>query len=232
MRIAIVDDEEAMREQLAKYIEQYAGEKHLALETCLFSSGDALLKSPDQDFDLIVFDIDMPGTNGLDAARRIREADENVVILFVTNIAQYAINGYEVDAVDYIIKPIGYYDFAMKFQKAVRRAERNQGNTLFIDTVTGPVGLKTDAILYVEVMAHYVIYHTADSEYRVRASMKEHEDTLRSYHFSRCHKSYLINLKQLKGINGSEVIVGDFSIPLGRAYKDNLLTEYMSYLHR
>ena len=232
MRIAIVDDEPAMREQLANYIDQFAAEKRLALETCLFPSGDALLKSQDRDFDIIVFDIDMPGTNGLDAARRIRESDENVVILFVTNIAQYAINGYEVDAVDYIIKPIGYYDFAMKFQKAVRRAERNQGSTLFIDTVNGPVGLRTDAILYVEVMAHYVIYHTADAEYRVRASMKEHEDTLRKYHFSRCHKSYLINLKQLKGVNASEVIVGDFSIPLGRAYKDNLLTEYMSYLHR
>ena len=232
MRIAIVDDEQTMREQLANYIEQFAVEKRLALDTCLFPSGDMLLENPDRDFDIIVFDIDMPGTNGLDAARKIREADENVVILFVTNIAQYAINGYEVDAVDYIIKPIGYYDFAMKFQKAVRRAERNQGNTLFIDTVNGPVGLNTDAILYVEVISHYLIYHTADAEYRVRASMKEHEDTLRGYHFSRCHKSYLINLKQLKGVNASEVIVGEYSIPLGRAYKDNLLNEYMRYLHR
>ena len=83
-----------------------------------------------------------------------------------------------------------------------------------------------------EVISHYLIYHTADAEYKVRASMKEHEDILRSYHFSRCHKSYLINLKQLKAVNASEVIVGNYSIPLGRAYKDNLLSEYMSYLHR
>ena len=103
MRIAIVDDEQAMREQLTKYIGQYAGEKRLALDTCLFPSGDVLLKSQDRDFDIIVFDIDMPGTNGLDTARKIRETDENVVILFVTNIAQYAINGYEVDAVDYML---------------------------------------------------------------------------------------------------------------------------------
>ena len=82
MRIAIVDDEQAMREQLAKYIGQYAGEKRLALDTCLFPSGDALLKNQDRDFDIIVFDIDMPGTNGLDAARRIRETDESVVILY------------------------------------------------------------------------------------------------------------------------------------------------------
>ena len=232
MRIAIVDDEWAMREQLAGYMERFAGERHLPLETVPLPSGDALLESTEREFDIIVFDIDMPGTSGLDTARKIRDTDENVVILFVTNITQYAINGYEVDAVDYIIKPVGYYDFAMKFQKAVRRAERNQGNTLFIDTVNGPAALRTDDILYVEVMAHYLIYHTADREYRMRASMKEHEDTLRAYHFARCHKSNLINLRHMKNISASEAVVGDLSIPLGRAYKDSLLNEYMNYLHR
>ncbi len=232
MRIAIVDDEQAMREQLAEYIKKYADEQHLQLDTCSLPSGDALLQSEDRAFDIIIFDIDMPGTSGLDTARKIRETDENVVILFVTNIAQYAINGYEVDAVDYIIKPVGYYDFAMKFQKAVRRAGRTQSNRIVIDTVNGPVGLSTDSIQYVEVMAHYVIYHTAEQTYRVRASMKEHEDALRPYHFARCHKSYLINLKHLKSISASDVIVDDLSIPLGRAYKDDLLYDYMKYLHR
>ena len=232
MRIAIVDDEQAMREQLAEYIKKYADEQHLQLDTCSLPSGDALLQSEDRAFDIITFDIDMPGTSGLDTARKIRETDENVVILFVTNIAQYAINGYEVDAVDYIIKPVGYYDFAMKFQKAVRRAGRTQSHRIVIDTVNGPVGLSTDSIQYVEVMAHYVIYHTAEQTYRVRASMKEHEDALHPYHFARCHKSYLINLKHLKSISASDVIVDDLSIPLGRAYKDDLLYEYMKYLHR
>jgi len=232
MRIAIVDDEQAMREQLAEYIKKYADEQHLQLDTCSLPSGDALLQSEDRAFDIIIFDIDMPGTSGLDTARKIRETDENVVILFVTNIAQYAINGYEVDAVDYIIKPVGYYDFAMKFQKAVRRAGRRMSDRIVIDTVNGPVGLSTDSIQYVEVMAHYVIYHTAEQTYRVHASMKEHEDALRPYHFARCHKSYLINLKHLKSISASDVIVDDLSIPLGRAYKDDLLYEYMKYLHR
>ena len=232
MRIAIVDDEPAMREQLAGYILQFAGERHVVLDPQTFSSGNELLSSPDESFDIIIFDIDMPGISGLDAARKVRETDENVVILFITNIAQYAINGYEVDAVDYIIKPIGYYDFAMKFLKALRRAERNRGSTLYIDTLSGPVALRTEDILYVEVMGHYLIYHTAAQAFRVRASMKEHEDTLRAYHFARCHKSYLINLKRLRSVSASEVVVDEYSIPLGRAYKDSLLTEYMGYLHR
>ncbi len=232
MRIAIVDDEKAVLDQLAGYISQYAAERRVRLDVCPFLSGDQLLASGDMNYDIIVFDIDMPGISGLDTARKIRETDENVVILFVTNIAQYAINGYEVDAVDYIIKPVGYYDFAMKFQKAVRRAERNLGNQMVIETVDGPVLLDTDKVLYVEVMGHYVIYHTFDGDHRVRASMKEHEDALRAYHFSRCHKSYLVNLKHLKRINASEVIVGEYSVPLGRAFKDSVMADYMDYLHR
>ena len=232
MRVAVVDDEPAMREQLNSYICQYSAEKKLHLEASLFPSGDALLAEQHRPFDIIIFDIDMPGTNGLDTARKVRETDQEVVILFITNIAQYAINGYEVDAVDYIIKPIGYYDFAMKFQKAVRWAEKNRGSQLYVDTLQGPVALNTDAVLYIEVMAHYLSYHTKKREYKVRGSMKEHEEALRTYHFARCHKSYLINLKHLKRIAPSEVIVGEYSIPLGRAFKDALMADYMEYLHR
>ena len=232
MRVAVVDDEEAMRTQLDAYILQYAKEKQLHLEATLFASGDTLLENYSHQFDIIIFDIDMPGTNGLDTARKIRETDREVVILFITNIAQYAINGYEVEAVDYIIKPVGYFDFAMKFQKAVRWAEKNHGSQLYVDTLQGPIALNTDNVLYVEVMAHYLSYHMPEREYKVRGSMKEHEEALRPYHFARCHKSYLINLKHLKRMASSEVIVDDYSIPLGRAYKDALMADFMEYLHR
>ncbi len=232
MRIAIVDDEESMREQLQAYIERYAKENAIAAETVLFSSGNALLQDYQPVFDILIFDIDMPGMNGLDTARTIRKTDENTAILFITNIAQYAINGYEVDAVDYIIKPIGYYDFAMKFKKAVKAARRSKSQGLVIETVQGPVSLTCSDILYVEVIAHYLIYHTQNMDYRVRASMKEHENLLKGYDFARCHKSYLINLRHLSSIRTSDVLVEQLSIPLGRAYKTSLMSEYMQYLHR
>ena len=232
MRIALVDDEASVREVLQGYIVRFAQETGTEMQVSQFSSGDALLGGYDAIYDILIFDIDMPGTNGMDTARKIREMDDRVVILFITNIAQYAINGYEVDAVDYIIKPIGYYDFSMKFQKAIRRAGQSRQRELVIDTVKGPVSLDVEEILYIEVMAHYLIYHTAKKEYRVRASMKEQEDTLKKYQFARCHKSYLINLRHLSGMTASEAQVADLSIPLGRSYKDALLTEYMKFLHR
>ena len=175
MKIAIIDDEPSMRDQLENYILQFAASQQLDLKSVQFPSADAFLLTGGHSFDIIIFDIDMPGTSGLNAARKIRETDENTVILFVTNIAQYAINGYEVDAVDYIIKPVGYYDFIMKFRKAVRRAERIYGSQIVIDTVKGPVGLSTDSILYVEVMAHYVIYHTHSCLKEETAEYTDHE---------------------------------------------------------
>ncbi len=102
-----------MRKQLSDYVYKFGKENSIPVETVTFGSGDEILDGYKPEYGVIIFDIDMPGMNGMDTARKIREMDEKVVILFVTNIAQYAINGYEVEAVEYILKPIGYFDFAL-----------------------------------------------------------------------------------------------------------------------
>ena len=90
-------------------------------------------------FDIIIFDIDMPGINGIDTARKLRETD-STYYYFVTNIAQYAINGYEVDAVDYILKPVSYYDFSMKFHRTVAKAAQKKEHTIKIEMHKEPEG--------------------------------------------------------------------------------------------
>ena len=133
MRVAVVDDEEAMREQLVSYLSRFEAENGLELKAVTFPSGSDLWDRYARDWDIILFDIDMPGMNGIETARKIRQLDEEVTILFITHVAQYAINGYEVDAVDYIIKPIGYYDFALKFKKALRRVNRRDPARLLLE---------------------------------------------------------------------------------------------------
>ena len=93
MKIGIVDDELDMRTQLEAYVRRYGAEAGLRLQTACFPSGDALLASAEEGFDILIFDVDMPGRSGLETAREIRARDERVTILFVTNMAQYAING-------------------------------------------------------------------------------------------------------------------------------------------
>ena len=230
MQIAVVDDEQEMRAQLGTYIGRFSEETKQTFTVSQFPSADALLREYRSKFDIIIFDIDMPGTNGMDAARRIRETDSRVTILFVTNMAQYAINGYEVEAVDYIIKPIGYYDFSMKFQKALRRVSVRQDEHIVVESPEGPVRLSVGELQYVEIMGHYLVYHTAKQSVRVRGSMKDSEELLGRQRFCRCHKSYLVNLKHIVNLRPGEVLVGEKSIPLGRAYKDALMAEYMRYL--
>ena len=230
MKIGIVDDELNMRTQLETYVRRYGEENDLRLQTVLYPSGDALLADGAAEFDILIFDVDMPGRSGLETAREIRARDERVTILFVTNMAQYAINGYEVEAVDYIVKPIGYFDFAMKFSRAVRRAGQRRRRLLSLETIDGIVSVDLAEVLYVEVMAHYLSYHLADRELRVRGSMKEREQELKGFGFSRIHKSYLVNLARTDTIRSGEIVAGGVSLPLGRAYKDSFMEDYLRYL--
>lgn len=230
MRVAIIEDEKVERERIIDFIERFSEEFHKKIEVEEFDSGDSLLSTFMSVYDIMIFDIDMPGTNGMDTARLVREKDKRAVILFMTNIAQYAVNGYEVDAVDYIIKPIGYFDFSMKFQKAVRRAAKRQDNYIAVDALDGMRKLKVSDIRYVEVLGHYLIYHLADSELKLRGSMKEQAALLGAYNFTQIHKSYLVNLAYVENISGNEILVDGGILTMGRVYKERVMQEYLRYI--
>ena len=230
MKIGIVDDEADVRERLFEYLNRYAKEAGRELSVVCFSSGEELLSAYRPVFDILIFDIDMPGMNGMDAARKLRETDEEVTILFVTHMAQYAINGYEVGAVDYIIKPIGYYEFALKFAKALKRVNSPEKRMLALNATDGLRKLKVEDIYCVEARGHYLVYHTKEGEVTVRAGIGEHEVELRQYHFLRSHRSFLINLAHLENVQAQEITVAGERLPLGRTYKDRLLMEFMRYM--
>lgn len=230
MQVAIVDDDTKMRQQLSEYVRRYAEESGNPMKVECFPSGVELLRGYRQKHDIIILDVDMPGLNGMDTARQLRQVDLQTVILFVTNIAQYAINGYEVDAVDYMIKPVGYYDFSLRFQKAVRRGKMDMGRQLALETAEGITRIAVADILYLESQGHYVIFHTRDREYRVRSNLKNHEEELRNLNFRRTHKSFLINLRHLENVLSNEVVVSGEKVPLGRAHRDAVISDFMQYI--
>lgn len=233
MKIAIVDDEKKQREIIREYIERYGSENNLLFDCREFISGTSALDGYDPQIDMIILDVDMPEKSGIETAKEIREMGSDAVIIFVTNLAQYAINGYEVDAVDYIIKPVGYFDFSMKFAKAIRRIRRSDDKVLALECVDGIHSVKPSKIIYVEIMGHYLIYHGKDREYKLRGSMTEHSSGLLAYGFVRIHKSYLINMKYLDNLKANEVVVrsrDNILLPVGRAYKEPLMKAYLDYL--
>ena len=222
MNVAIVDDELEMRQTLVDYIGRFGEESGIELETVTFESGEQFLKNYKLIFDIIIFDIDMPGINGIDTARKLREMDSNVTIIFVTNIAQYAINGYEVDAVDYILKPVSYYDFSMKFHRTVAKAAQKKERTIKIEIA--------EALIYVEVLSHYLYFHTTKRDYRSRGNISEIEKELEKYNFVRIHRSYIVNLKYVSKVLSKEVTVGEHVLPVSRNYKEKLKDEYLKYI--
>ncbi len=230
MKIAIVDDEKEVRNTLEEYIRRFSRESSVKMETAAFSSGDSLMEHYKMIYDIIIFDIDMPGTNGMDTARKLRELDSRVTIIFITNVAQYAINGYEVGAVDYIIKPISYYDFSMKFHRTVAKAAQQKEHTIMIDTMEGLRRLKVSSVIYVDVLSHYLHFHTGKNVYTARGSMKDLENELSMYDFVRVHKSYLVNMKYVDEIQPKEILAADERIPLGRGYKESVMQAYMRYV--
>jgi DNA-binding LytR/AlgR family response regulator len=231
MRIAVLDDEKEEREQTKEYVRRFCQEFHTGISMDEYESAERLLQADLDIYEIIIFDIELGGMSGMEAARQIRKSYPNVVMLFITNMAQFAIEGYEVEAVDYVLKPVTYADFSLKFQKAMRKAAGNKENFILLDCVEGLRRISISGLLYVEVMAHYLIYHTKDRQYKLRGSMKECETELRPYYFTRVHKSYLVNLAYVDNIKSSDIVLtGGEMIPIGKVYRETLLQQFMSYV--
>lgn len=127
LKIAVVEDQTEVRESLCQFIRQYAGEQGLQAEVEPFADGAVIAEGYQPGYDIIFLDVEMPRLGGFGAAERIRAVDPDVVLVFVTNMAQYAIKGYEVDALDYVLKPVSYGAFCTKLSRAMQRVQRRKG---------------------------------------------------------------------------------------------------------
>ena len=154
VRIAIAEDDPAYRATLEEYLERYRRENGLEAEVTAFSDGLALTEGYRPVYDLLLLDIEMPNLDGMSAAEKIRAADPEVVIIFITNMAQYAIKGYQVDALDYVLKPVSYAAFAFKMKKALAMIRRREGADVVIHMAGGLRRMNADEIRYVEVVSH------------------------------------------------------------------------------
>ena len=124
LKIAVVEDQQEVRDELCRFIRQYAAENSLQVEVLPIEDGAVIAEHYEPGYDIIFMDVEMPGLDGFGAAEKIRAVDADAVLVFVTNMAQYAIKGYEVDALDYVLKPVNYYQFCTKLSRAVQRDAR------------------------------------------------------------------------------------------------------------
>ena len=197
IRIAIVEDDDLYIEQLQQYLKDYQKECGEDFEVKIYRDGDGITADYKAQYDIILMDIQMRFVDGMTAAEEIRRMDAEVIIIFITNMSQYAIRGYEVGALDYILKPVAYFPFTQKLGRAIARLKKKTKRSLVIQIKGGVQRLEVSDIYYVESQAHNLIYHTRDGVFVSSGTMKQAEETLCGMHFSRGNKGYLINLEHV-----------------------------------
>lgn len=230
VQIALVDDCQSDIQRLKGFVEKYAEESGQEFHIRLFSDGLDFLDHFKGTFDIVFLDIEMPHLNGIDVAHKLREADSTVALIFVTNMAQYAICGYEVDAIDYMVKPVSYFNFVDKLTKALRLVTRNAGKRLTLHDGEGLITLTTDQINYVERQGNYIVFHTAIGDFKERGAVSTVAKQLESSGFARCTAGCLVNLMYVAKVTADTVWVGSTRLPLARPQKKDFTLKFVSFL--
>ena len=229
INIAIVDDEPSYVEQLKQYFDRYISESGESIRLSFFSDGDGIVHKYRSQFDVILMDVEMKFMDGMSAAEEIRKMDSEVVIIFITNMPQYAIRGYAVEALDYLLKPLSYFAFSQCLGKAIGRMNNRRSRPLTLNIKGGTVRVDAADIYYVESRGHSMIYHTATGEYETLSTMKEIEECLCDKGFFRASKWYLINLAHVDSFCDQSVILAGRSLSVSRARKKELLEALTAY---
>ena len=222
-RIAVVEDDRNFVDELKTYLDQYAREEGQEFEISVFYDGAEILEDYIPRYDLILLDIEMPKVNGMDAAEKIREVDENVVLMFITNMAQYAIRGYSVGALDFVMKPITYYTFSMKIKRALKRVQKKELPSILLTLSDGVKKLEVHQIYYVEVQNRQLYYHTDEGDFVVRGSLQSAEKELPVEVFAKGNHWYLVNLMHVTAVYKNTAVVGPYELEISRRNKAGFL---------
>lgn len=208
--IRVVDDDTRAAQQLVGHIQRYQAENGETFAVDVLMDGAQLVEQYRPDVDILFLDVDMPGLDGFAAAQQIRQLDSDVVIVFVTALGQYAIRGYEVGALSYLVKPVPYFAFSQQLMRSVAAVRRRPvDDFLVLPTRGGIARVPTSDILYAESSRRHTIVHTADASYQVPITLKQLEDDLAGRPFYRSNNCYVVNLRYVAGVQEADCLLED-----------------------
>jgi len=225
--IACVEDSPEEFAALSAALERFASENQLDFRITHFSSAERFLEPFASQFNIIFLDIALPEMSGMELAKCIRKTDAEVPIIFVTSLAQFAINGYEVGAFDFIVKPVVYGDFEFKMKRLMKRVATNSVAKVVISSSSRRVVLASNEIYYVEIIGHTIIYHTAKGNFETYDTLRNVEAALAGHNFVKCNACYLVNLSFVDSVQGYDLTVHGEVIAISHPRKK----EFMAALH-
>ena len=230
MNCIIIDDDEFVRKIIEEFV---AKTTSLTLLHSLSSAVEAIniLSSHENEIDLIFLDIEMPEMSGIEFLNSLVKAPQ---IIIVSKKEKYAVNAFEYDITDYLLKPVNYSRFCKAVSKAFERQEKSRmyakTDEIFIKHNALLVKLKYSDILWVEAMENYVIINTLDEKYTIHFTMRAIEEKLPPKQFMRVQRSFIVNLDRIHSVGDNTIHIKTGSkttndIPIGKTYKDKLLKE-------
>jgi len=229
MNCVVIDDDKLSRKVVESYIERT---DYLTLIASYTSAIEAINEIKKNDpIDLIFLDVEMPEMSGMEFLNSLNTTPE---VIIISSKEQYALEAFEYDVSDYLLKPISYSRFFKAVNKVNSRAGKKgneiiskENNEIFIKSNSSLVRLNYDDILWVEALENYVVVNTFTDKYTIHFTMKAIEDKMPSNRFTRIHRSYVVNLKKIEMIEDNSVVIstdGGFkSIPIGKSYREKLM---------
>lgn len=209
IKIAIIENSKQDMQHLLNALHRYSEEKELSFSIEQYVSGEEFFEKKTKEYDIFFLDIMLDGMSGMDIAKRVRESDSNAIIVFITTVSGFAVEGFSVNALDYVIKPVKYDTFSFALDRTIKNLERKSRVKIGIDSKKGVQILSSDEITYIEVFGHSIIYHYGNDNQTVSewASLAKPEKLLSNHGFFRCNKCYLVNLKYIEKIHNSKITV-------------------------
>lgn len=221
----IVDDEPLSRDVLKKYIGEL---KDLQLVASTCSAAEATLELNRTRVDILFLDISMPGISGISFARSLKNSP---LIIFTTAFPEYAVEGFELDATDYLVKPFSFERFLKAVNRALERLREDKpdagdGGKILVKADKKLYALKFSEILFLEGQGDYIRLRTGKFNLVIHDTIKNFLTSLPEQQFMRIHKSYVVNLKRIEYVEGNQVRIGDYDLPVSPAQRDELLSRY------
>lgn len=230
-RTLVLEDEAEEARRIMDLIQRYGAARNETFQVTWHSSAVELLSDKSR-YDLMLLDIELPGINGIEAASLLRVYDEVTPIIFVTNLAKYAVRGYEVGATGFIVKPATFGGLKMALDRALRQIRQHAGRSLMVPTEDGSRVIPLAQLVWIEIKGHHMTYHLEDGEsLGSYGSLTQVEKELEGAPVMRVSKGCLINMEKVRRIQTSKLVMvtGD-ELVVARGRRREIVEALTDYL--